>query len=263
LVGISPVRDFVTGVGLLGRGFGMYARSPALMVFGMLPALIAFVILATAYLALILFIGDIAPAVTWFAGSWPTGWRDVVRVVAAIAVLGLGGLLAVVMYVGLTLTIGDPWYEKISERVDAAAGGVVGAVALPWWRELRRSFSESVRLLVLSAVIGSVLFVAEFLPVVGQSVVPVIGAAVGGWALAIELTGVAFARRGMNLAQRRRVLRGRRWLTLGFGMAAFVFFLVPLVGVVLMPAAVAGATLLTRQVVDSPELAAQVVDSPG
>jgi CysZ protein len=71
---------------------------------------------------------------------------------------------------------------------------------------------------------------------------------VGGWFLAIELVGVPFARRGLCLTQRRALLRANRSLTLGFGMAVFVCFLIPLGAVLVMPAAVAGGTLLARQV---------------
>jgi CysZ protein len=89
-------------------------------------------------------------------------------------------------------------------------------------------------------------------PVVGQVVAPVAGAAIGGWFLALELVGGPFARRGLWLAERRAALRAHRPLAIGFGVAVFVCFLIPLGAVVFMPAAVAGATLLTRRVLDAP-----------
>jgi CysZ protein len=83
-------------------------------------------------------------------------------------------------------------------------------------------------------------------------VVPVLGAAVGGWLLAIELTGAPFQRRGRRLQDRRQVLRAHRPLTLGFGVAVFLSFLIPLGAILLMPAAVAGATLLSRRALGQP-----------
>jgi len=80
----------------------------------------------------------------------------------------------------------------------------------------------------------------------------VVGALVGGWALALELTGIAFARRGLRLRDRRRMLRRHRPLALGFGVGVFVCFLIPLGAVLVMPAAVAGATLLTRHIFGEP-----------
>lgn len=169
------------------------------------------------------------------------------RVVAGLAFLGLGGLLAVVSFTAVTLVIGDPFYEKISERVEERLGGTPGAVEVPLWASLRRSVVDSLRLVGLSVLFGIPLFAAGFIPVVGQTVVPVIGAAVGGWLLAVELVGAPFGRRGMRLPDRRSVLKADRPTTLGFGVAVFLCFLIPLGAVLVMPAAVAGATLLTRR----------------
>jgi CysZ protein len=82
--------------------------------------------------------------------------------------------------------------------------------------------------------------------------VPVIGAAIGGWLLAVELTGVPFQRRGQRLRHRRAVLARNRAQALGFGVAVFCSFLIPLGAILLMPAAIAGATLLSRQVMGQP-----------
>jgi CysZ protein len=51
----------------------------------------------------------------------------------------------------------------------------------------------------------------------------------------------------MRLPERRSLLRADRPTTLGFGVAVFVCFLIPLGAVLVMPAAVAGATLLARR----------------
>ncbi len=247
-----PAQEFLTGVGLLIRGLGTYARNPGLVVLGMVPALISFALLVGAFIVLLVFLGPESRAVTWFADDWSAGPRDAVRVLANIAIVGVFVLLAFVAFTGLTLAIGDPFYEKISERIEDGLGGVPDAVELPWWREIVRGLGESIRLLVFSAVVGVLLFVAGFLPAVGQTVVPVIGALVGGWALALELTGVAFGRRGVRLRGRRKVLRQHRFLALGFGVAVFVCFLIPLGAILVMPAAVVGATLMTRRMYGLP-----------
>jgi CysZ protein len=70
---------------------------------------------------------------------------------------------------------------------------------------------------------------------------------VSGWFLALELTGYAFDARGLSLRDRRRTLARRRARTLGFGMTVAVLFLVPVLSVLVMPAAVSGATVLARR----------------
>ena len=242
-------RDVVTGVGFLLRGMGMYARRPRLMLLGLIPALIAGVLLIGALVALAYFSDDLAEVVTPFADGWTGTARGLVRAAAQVAVVGVGLLLSVILFTGLTLAIGEPFYEAISKSVDDGLGGVPGGgIDVPFWRALPRGLADSARLLVATALIGIPLFVAGFIPVVGETVVPVLGALVGGWFLAIELTGVPFERRGLRLRERRRALRTRRGLALGFGAATFVCFLIPLGAVLVMPAAVAGATLLCRHI---------------
>ena len=238
---------FLSGVGLLLRGLGLYVRSPGLMLLGVLPALISAALFVTAFVLLAYAADDLAALVTPFADDWSTTARSLARVIAGLAFLGLGGLLAVVGFTAVTLVIGDPFYEKISERVEERLGGTPDAVHVAFWPSLRRSAADSLKLVGLAVLVGIPLFVAGFLPVVGQTVVPVIGAAVGGWLLVLELTGAAFSRRGRRLPDRRAVLRADRPTALGFGVAVFVCFLIPLGAVLLMPAAVAGATLLARR----------------
>ncbi|GAA2504303.1 EI24 domain-containing protein [Winogradskya humida] len=248
----GAARDFFTGAGLLGRGLGLVLASPRLLGLGLLPALLAGVLYTGALFALIAFVGDLAAAVTWFADGWSTVWRDLIRVVAGAALIGLSGLLGVLTFTAVTLLIGDPFYEKISGLVERRYGGVPDEVEVRLLHSLRRSLTDSLRLIGLSIAFGIPLFLAGFIPVVGQTVIPVIGAAVGGWLLALELTGVPFERRGKRLKHRREELRKRRPLALGFGVAVFLCFLIPLGAVLLMPAAVAGSTLLSRKVFGLP-----------
>jgi CysZ protein len=246
---MDAARHFLAGLGFLGRGLALYARNPGLLMLGLLPALITGALFLVGFGVLIYFVSDLADLVTWFADDWSSGLRDVVEFLAAIAILGLAGLIGVLLFTAVTLLVGDPFYEKISETVDDRLGGVPGAVELRFWASLKRNLADSLRLVLLSVLVGIPLFAAGFIPLVGQTVVPVVGALIGGWFLALELAGVPFARRGLRLADRRRILGAHRPMALGFGVGVFLCFLIPLGAVLVMPAAVAGATMLTRRVV--------------
>jgi CysZ protein len=248
----DAVRQFGVGAGLLGRGLGLCLRSPRLLVLGIIPALIAGLLYAAALTALIVFVGDLSEAVTWFADDWSAFWRDLMRVLAGLALIGVSGLLGVLTFTAVTLLIGDPFYEQISRLVEGRFGGVPGEVEVEWWRSLGRSLVDSLRLIGLSILFGAGLLILGLIPVVGQTVVPVLGGAIAGWLLAVELTGVPFQRRGKRLRDRRATLKANRPLTLGFGVAVFACFLIPLGAVLLMPAAVAGAALLSRRALGQP-----------
>ena len=245
---LPAVRQFLTGAGLLGRGLGICLRTPRLLGLGLVPALISAALYVVAVVALLTFVDELAADVTWFADDWTAGLRSLVRVLAGLALLGLAGLLGVLTFTAITLLIGDPFYEKISHLVEQRFGGVPDEVEVVWWRSLRRTLADSLRVIGLSVLIGVPLFVAGLVPVLGQTAVPVLAGAVAGWLLAVELTGVPFQRRGHRLRHRREALRAHRPLALGFGVAVFLGFLIPLGAVLLMPAAVAGGALLSRHV---------------
>jgi len=242
------VAGFFTGVGYLGRGFAMYRRHPRLMLLGLVPALIAFVVLVAAFVAMAYFVDDVVDLLTPYMESWPELVRTVARAAAMVAVIVVWVLLSILVYVTLTLLIGQPFYEAISKRIEDQLGGVPGEIDVSFWRSVPRMIADSIRLGVLSIVVSIGLFVVGLIPVAGPVIAFVLGARLMGWVLALELTSVPFERRGLRYAHRKRALRANRSMALGFGAGAFLCTVVPIVTVVTMPAAVAGATLLSRRI---------------
>ncbi|MCK2217811.1 EI24 domain-containing protein [Actinomadura sp. ATCC 31491] len=243
---MRSLRDFAAGVGFFLQGFGWVARNGRWWAFGLIPALIAFAVYVVALILLGRHATDVADLLTPFADTW--GWRKLFRTLVGIA-LFLGGLaLAVLTFAALTLAIGEPFYERLS----AAADPLEQEIEQPWWRTLPRSIRDSLVTLCYVLLFTVPLFVLGFVPVVGQTVVPVLGAAVSGFFLTVELTTIALERRGIARKERFRLLRANLPVALGFGVAVFLLFLVPFVAVVAMPAAVAGAALLIRTRVSPP-----------
>nr|BFE63630.1 EI24 domain-containing protein [Dactylosporangium thailandense] len=239
--------EFATGLRLLGKGFARYGRNPKLLLLGAIPAVITCALFVVAWTFLIIYIDDLAAAATGFAGDWSGFWRGAIEFGAGAAILIAAALLSALTFTALTLLIGDPFYEIISEKVEEGLGGTPGAVDLPWYRTLWPNLIDSIRLIALGVVFAVPLFLMGFIPVVGQTVVPVLNALVGGWLIVVELTGIPFNRRGLRLADRRKVLRANRALALGFGIPVFLVLLIPIVAIIVIPAAVSGATLLTRR----------------
>lgn len=239
---MRSLRDFFGGVGFFFQGLGWAARNGRWWLFGLIPALIAFAVYVGALIYLYSSSDEIAAFLTPFAQDWSSGWRDTVRVLFQFVIF-LGGLaLAVLTFTALTLAIGEPFYEKLSGTVDP----LPGYEEQPWWRTLPRSIRDSLVTLGYVLLFTIPLFFLGFIPVVGQTVVPVLGAAVSGFFLTVELTSLAMERRGMPRKARFAVLRGSKPAALGFGVVVFLLFLVPFVAVIAMPPALAGAALLVR-----------------
>jgi CysZ protein len=244
---------FFTGVRFLFRGMGMYARSPRLMFLGLIPAVISFVLLVGALAAMLYFVDDVVAWITPFADNWSDTLRGGFRLLAMIGIVGAWVILSVLLFAALTLLIGQPFYEAISKRVEDRLGGVPNEIDVSFWKTLPRTVVDSIRLAILAAVFAIMVFLIGLIPVVGAVVGPVLGATLGGWVLALELTGVPFERRGLRYRDRKAMLKQRRPMAIGFGAATFICFLIPLGAVLVMPAAVAGATLLARRLFNLPD----------
>ncbi|GGS73712.1 membrane protein [Streptomyces griseoviridis] len=217
--------------------------------FGLLPGLITLVLYVGALVALALWGADFVGWATPFADDWSSPWAGLFRGFLTAVLFALALLLAVLTFTAVTLLVGQPFYESLSERVDrdVSPDGSAPESGLPLLRELWISARDSLRLLVRAAIWGVLLFALGFIPVVGQTVVPVVGFFVTGFFLTEELTSVALQRRGVQMRERLALLRSRKTLVWGFGTPLGLAFLVPVVAVFLMPGAVAGATLLARE----------------
>ena len=260
----SAVKDLFDGAGYLLRGMGWMARHPAQWLFGLIPALIVLVVYGAALIFLAFNLGDLAGWVTGFADGWSDAARTSARVVAGIAIYGSAVFLAVITFTAVTLLVGDPFYEAIAVRVEESQGGAPPDPDVPLLVSIGRAIKDAVVLGLVALAFAVVFFAAGFLPVVGQTVVPVIAALVSGYFLTGELTSVAMDRRGLLRRERFARMRRNRSLVVGFGTATFVTFLVPFGAVLAMPGAVAGATLLARaRLADEPQVTAGGMDAVG
>ena len=235
------------GATYLLRGFGMWRRRPGLMLLGMVPALLVFLVLGAALLLLLFNLGDLASWLTPFADDWGDPAQDVMRVGLAVVLVVAALALSAISFTGLTLIVGDPFYERIWRETELMLGGSAPDGDLGFARAVK----DGVVMILIGVATAVVLFVIGFLPVVGAIVGAVLGFVVSGRVLAGELVSRPLEARGMDRAARKAFLRPHRSRVLGFGMATQVCFLVPLGAIAVMPAAVVGATMLGRDLVEA------------
>ena len=241
---MRTLREFFRGAGFLFQGFRSFTTRPRLMWLGALPALIVGLVYIAAAVLVAVNLDALVTLVTPFARGWEL--EPLVRIAAGLALFALVVVLFVYTYTAITLAVGDIFYERIWRAVEESVGDAPAELKESVWAGVGRAVSNGIRLLLITVFTSLVLFACGFIPLVGQTVVPVVGALFAGWFLALELTGYAFDARGLRLRDRRRVLRANRARTVGFGVACYLLFLVPFAAVVVMPAAVAGATHLAR-----------------
>jgi CysZ protein len=235
------------GVRLFWRGFGILLRSPRLLLLGVLPAVLTTLLLTGGVVALVYWVDDLAVLVTPFADGWADGVRTAVRLAAGVALFAAALVVGLISFSALTLAVGAPLYEHIAEKVEDDLGGAPSDAELPWWRLLGWGIRDGLLLVLRSLMFTIPLVIAGFVPVIGQTVVPVLLALVTAWFLALELVAVSFYRRGMDLRQRRALMARRRALALGLGLPASLLCAIPLAAIIVMPVAFVGGVLVAHE----------------
>ncbi|PRX95651.1 EI24 domain-containing protein [Allonocardiopsis opalescens] len=229
-------------------------RSPKLFLLGAIPALITTVLFIASLVALLLNIDTLVAWMSPFAEGWDETWRAALRVALGVAVVAASVMLMVVAFSTITLAIGSPFYDLIAQDVERRLGDAPPEAEEPLPAMVWRVVRQALGMIAVSLLVTIVLFFCGFIPLVGQTVVPVVAALIGGWLIAIELVGSAFDRRGlMRIKQRRAHLGRHRLRTLGFAVPAYLLLAIPLLSIVVFPAATAGATVLARQVLGEPD----------
>lgn len=242
---------------MVGAGARTWRGSRRLMALGILPGVVTALIFGGGVVMLLMRAGAWAESITASITGDPTPNRLLVALLV-VAMIGGAVLLIVYTFTAVTLLIGQPVFEHLSDRVGDALGLPARPDAGPWWRHTLREVRESLGLLGLGLIFGIALVAIGLVPVVGGATAFALGAIVGGRFMSLELTAYPLGRMGARtLAQRRAALRARRSLVWGFGVAAYLVCLIPLGAVLFMPALIAGAAhvvnALPRQ---SPEASA-------
>lgn len=236
------VSEFFAGMGTLLRGFGLWRTRSGLMALGLLPAAIAFALLAGALIPLAFSLGGITEWITPFADGWVAGWRTALRTAIGAVIFVVALMLAGIVFSALALVIGDPFYEKIWRAVENDLGSPPAEGGGRFWT----SVGEALRLVLLGILFALLTLLIGLIPVVGGALAAVTGVVLTGRLLARELTGRAFDARDFDQRTRAVLFSGSRARVLGFGVATQLCFLIPLGAVLTMPAAVGGSTMLAR-----------------
>ena len=242
------VGGFFSGVGMLLRGFAFWGRRPGVMLLGLIPAAVVFVLVLAALVALGISLPGLTDWLTPFADAWVDPWPALFRGTIGAIIFGAAVVLAAVTFTALTLAVGDPFYERIWRAVELELGGEVPERGVGFWRSVR----DSLVLIAAGLVTAIGVALTGFVPVVGAVLAPTLGVILSGRLLAMELSSRPLEARGIDRAARRALLRGHRSRLLGFGVATQLCFMIPFGAVITMPAAVAGSTLLARSMLDTP-----------
>ncbi|BBB31597.1 sulfate transporter CysZ [Neptunomonas japonica] len=229
----------VKGAGYLLRGFSMLPE-PGIRQFVLIPMLINILIFSG---AIWLLVNEFEGWVNYWLGQLPQ-WMSFLDWLLwpLFAVLVL-----ITVYYGFSMVanlIAAPFNGFLSEKVEKMRSGAVMAdegwkgmlATVP--RALQRELSKVAyylpRLLLL--------LIISFIPVVNV-IAPFLWFLFGAWMMAIQYCDYPMDNNKVSFRQMKVMLAERRLTSLSFGALVQVGMMIPLVNLIMMPAAVIGATL--------------------
>jgi CysZ protein len=189
-------------------------------------------------------------AVIYFGAGWIydfsrellPGWLDWLAFVLVPLFLLLSAVAVFFTFTMVANLLASPFNGMLAEAVEgrltgretqtATLGTIMHDAGLAVRSELRKLGYILVRIVPL--------LLLFLVPVVG----PLLWAGFSAWMLAISYVDYPMGNHGYTFPDQRQVLRERRWMALGFGLAVMAAMAVPVLNFIIMPCAVAGATVM-------------------
>ena len=202
--------------------------------------------LALLALLMLLLMGGVFALTDYLAHLWlPTGdawyWQILGFLVWIVAAL-FAALTGIVSFTALASAAVAPWLDELAARTEKLQGGEGQESGKSWPAQIVEALGNSIRPLFGLLVLGVLALVLLIIPLIGQIAATLIWGYAGIRFLNYELMDTVASRREWNFARRKQALKERRLFWLGFGGTAMALMLVPLVNLLVIPAAVVGLT---------------------
>lgn len=178
-------------------------------------------------------------------GTWY--WQLLSWLVWVVAFV-LAAMSGIVCFSMLGSVAAAPWLDELAARTEAMHGGGAGAPGDTWVKLVLRSMGNAMRPLIGLAGFALLTLFLMVIPVIGQLSAAAVWTYAGIRFLNLELMDATASRRGLDYAARKRELAGKRLFYIGFGGIAFGLMMVPLLNILVLPAAVVA---LSRRAVES------------
>lgn len=238
------MNSFFRGIADPFAGLAAILKDRRMLALAAAPVAIGIVLYAAAAVLLVKYY----PAA--FAAAWPeptsAAWWMVAarwfRSFAYYAVLLFAMFTGVFMFTWISNLFGSPFFDLISERMERNLLGA-GPEEVPFMKAVGRNLLLiwlQVRRLVFCCLLLVVALPLTFIPVVGT----ILSFVLMLFFLFDGYMDYPLARRGMGMRGRSRYYASMWRRAAGFGLVSFLLVAVPLLGLVAVPACVAGATRL-------------------
>lgn len=192
-----------------------------------------------------LFVSQISQAIDWMMSFIPD-WLSFLSVILLMLSIVMILLLFYFIFTTLSGFIAAPFNGLLAEKVEKMLTGenINDDGLLDIMKDVPRMLSREWQKLLYSLpkIIG--LFLLSFIPVIGQTIVPVLTFLFTCWMMAIQYCDYPFDNHKVSFDVMKNALGEQRTQSLTFGGLVTCCTFVPVINLVIMPVAVCGATVL-------------------
>lgn len=175
-------------------------------------------------------------AMNWLIPAWLDWLRWLLWPLFALLLLGT----AFFTFTLVTNLIGSPFYGRLAEQVQKlGASGEIPVNAAPG---VLAGLSSETRRLAYFAVRALPILILFLIPVI-NFLAPFLWMLFGAWSLSLEYMSYPLEAQGLLFTEQRDVVKQRRLDALAFGGGIMLGLAVPVLNILIAPAAVIGATL--------------------
>jgi len=169
----------------------------------------------------------------------PTGdawYWQVLSWLAGLLAFVLAMICGVVSFVLLGSAVSAPWLDDLASRTESLSGSAVTGQSSGWLQLVLQSLSNSIRPLFGLLLWGGAALLFFWVPPLATAI----------WTygavrfLSYELIDATASRRDWDFNMRKQQLLDRRWFYFGFSGLAMLMLMVPLLNLLVIPAAVVG-----------------------
>ena len=183
--------------------------------------------------------------------GWLPGWLSFMEYLLwPVFALGMVGVIFFTFTI-IGNFIASPFNALLSEKVQQMEGASLPEMALKDWLVIvPRSIGRELKKLCYYLPRALALLILSFIPVINLAS-PVLWFAFNGWMMAIQYSDYAADNRMVSFSEMVRRLRQNNPGAWSFGLMVSLAMLVPLVNLLVIPAAVVGATVLWERRIES------------
>jgi CysZ protein len=206
-------------------------RNPALLSLSMIPMLLTLVLLMGLIFGAALMVG-------WLIGD---AVRVELRIAAQVLMFALTLLIAYFLYMPVARVLLAPFAEALSRKTHAISVPSGGRKIRQNNQGWARAMWEGLKVVIFQAMVAlAALALGLAFPPVGAPVGVAVAIFLGG----LDFFDIPLSTRGLRLRKKLGVIWRNKSLALGFGAAAYLMLLIPVINMLALPVGVVGATLL-------------------